>query len=655
MERAEKVRVELQERYTNNFIFLRERAPKIFKKVLEDGKTDWKVVIDERGFPNAIINDSPLYPGNPEDIAMQQVEIFSENPIRLVGNLSSRTLRKDLIHGKYGIKLSTLWNKYKPYSLDSGKFWDGKNIPVLIVLGTGFGYHIKELIDRFNIQHMVIVDLNPDLFKLSLYTLDWRKLFSYFSNLEKRRSLRIILEDDEKKLASSVEAYLAKVCPAFISHIFVFRHMNSPVFDKFESILVDTLKETQMMWGFFDDELWSLEYTIKNATRKIPIYMGSKKTRDDTPVFLVGSGPSLDQSIEVVKRFREKAIVVSCGTAIKPLEKAGIKPDMHLEIERTKLTYDALKVVNEEFLRGIPFVAFNNVYPKAFDFFDRRFLFLKPNDAGSVIFPRHIPRIYRSNPTVTAGAFSLLVNAGFKRFFLFGIDLGSKSPEYHHSKASIYYEDNAPKTLDMDIKVEGNFGGEVWTNEILFQNKRIMEMVIESMGDLEVYNVSDGALIKGAAPLRFEEVEGKLREGINKEESLNSFFLSFSEEPYKHIDIKSFLTSLEEDMKAYVERFSHLHVKTPNIEELMKLLSDMQLFVYDLAIGRRISGEYVLYTLILPSIRQYAAEIFSNALTIPDDNKRLSYLNKALGIVSEFLEEAHDAVINLKKKLKMPI
>ena len=41
------------------------------------------------------------------------------------------------------------------------------------------------------------------------------------------------------------------------------------------------------------------------------------------PAFIVGSGPSLDQSIAAIKRLQGQAIVFSCGTGLLPLLRNG--------------------------------------------------------------------------------------------------------------------------------------------------------------------------------------------------------------------------------------------------------------------------------------------------------------------------------------------
>ncbi|MDQ7082432.1 MAG: hypothetical protein Q9N34_05340 [Aquificota bacterium] len=45
----------------------------------------------------------------------------------------------------------------------------------------GAGYHVIELIRRFKIQHMVVIEHSPELMNLSLYAINWKEVIDYFS------------------------------------------------------------------------------------------------------------------------------------------------------------------------------------------------------------------------------------------------------------------------------------------------------------------------------------------------------------------------------------------------------------------------------------------------------------------------------------------
>ncbi|MFE8731000.1 6-hydroxymethylpterin diphosphokinase MptE-like protein, partial [Aeromonas hydrophila] len=75
-------------------------------------------------------------------------------------------------------------------------------------------------------------------------------------------------------------------------------------------------------------------------------------------VFVVGNGPSLDQTIGFIAEHKNKAIIIACGTAVSALYKAGIKPDTYVAVERTKSSADFLHILNAgDFLKDCAFLS----------------------------------------------------------------------------------------------------------------------------------------------------------------------------------------------------------------------------------------------------------------------------------------------------------
>ncbi|EDP74922.1 6-hydroxymethylpterin diphosphokinase MptE-like protein [Hydrogenivirga sp. 128-5-R1-1] len=648
--KAEAIEKELKERYIRNHFFLQRNAPSIFRKVNQDGGIEWKVTVGDDGSINAIVNGSLLYPEDPVYVAEKQVELFSENPDRLISQQVMTVPKVGHVHKRCSEELIDIAKKFNR-SMNLSFDFDGKNIPVLIVLGVGFGFHIEKLMKKYNIQHMIVAEPNPDLLKLSLYTLDWQGVFNYFSR--PGRSFHVILGDDVKKITEDIVHLFNRISPSFISYIFFFKHFSSEFFDNLKYKLAGELPNSWILWGFFDDEYISIQHTIKNIKKRIPVFIGSN-SEFDIPVFVIGSGPSLDGSIEIIRRFQDKALIVSCGTALSALHKAGIKPDFQVEIERTKSTYKTLKEIDQKFLKGIAFIGMNTLYPGVFSLFKEKYIFLKPNDAGSALLPESLPRIYFSNPTVTAAGVSLFANMGFKNIYLFGVDLGTKKLDLVHSKLSNYNADNSfLKGRDKEIKFgmtyEGNFGGEVYTNDVFFNTKKAIENVIKIFNKVRVFNTSDGIKIEGAEPLRSEGIrleEVCIDKGEIIEVAKSNFF---STDVYKDIDIASEIRALKEDFGKYYEKFKDIDkANKTDIEYILSLFSDMFMYIIHIGLSKgKTKGEYILLNLLSPSIKVFSAFILSNAYSIRDIDARAKYIRESLRALRGFLRDAKDLIDKL--------
>lgn len=90
-------------------------------------------------------------------------------------------------------------------------------------------------------------------------------------------------------------------------------------------------------WVFFDDGIMALAHFLESIKLGVPIIKKNVPLDVDianTPVFIIGNGPSLDQSIEMIKAQQDKAIIISCGSALSALYNYGIDIDFHCEQER---------------------------------------------------------------------------------------------------------------------------------------------------------------------------------------------------------------------------------------------------------------------------------------------------------------------------------
>jgi len=625
----------VKERFLKNYFFLRENTPGLLKKAEAEGHGDWRVIVGADGSLNAVFGGQLLYPFNPRKLARQQVEDLMRNPKRIVIPSFPMSSEGKLIHSKYYSRISRLHRSLKISSF----IYDGKNIPVMIVFGMGFGYHVIELIRRFNIQHMIVIEPVSALFRLSLYAVDWEEIFNYFKR--EGRSFNVIIGDEEEQLKEEINRKFSFISPAFTSYIFIFEHFSAPIFNRIKEWIVTEFVETPLLWGFFDDEIWSLKHTIGNLRNGVPIFYGDRPVESDVPVFVVGSGPSLDLTLETIKRFSNRAVVVSCGTALGALYRAGIKPDVHVEIERTEIVFKTLSELDRSFLKDIPIVGMNTLYPKVFKLGKRGYMFLKPNDTGSALLPPDIPRLFNSNPTVTAGAISLMASAGFRRFYLFGVDLGSRTESEHHSRLSGYYSEKSilkSFSPNYDRILPGNFGGTVLSNLLFYYTKIAVEINIRRF-NLEVYNTSDGAKIEGAHPLPAEEITLPDRSG--KSDAIRGFFTNFKSTYRKDVSIDRICSELEEDFDLYLREFlPRLSAPSEDTGDIIQLFSDMHFYLLALGMRRKKSGEPVLKNLIGSSLYQLQKLIISSAFAITSPEERHNYLREAYRALGDFLKEA---------------
>ena len=154
---------------------------------------------------------------------------------------------------------------------------------------------------------------------------------------------------------------------------------------------------------------------------------------------------------------------------------------------------------------------------------------LKKNDLGTALFYATgcdgINDLAGTHPTSGNGAVAFARQIGFKNIVLFGLDLGMRSAEQHHSENSLYFGDDkryAIPKIRLDLEIEGNFGGKVYSTFPMESARFVLGNVLTLNPDMTCYNTSDGAKIPKTIPLPLDELESTLRlTPIDKQQEVN--------------------------------------------------------------------------------------------------------------------------------------
>lgn len=396
----------------------------------------------------------------------------------------------------------------------------GKDIPLVIVFGSGIGWHLPRLLLEYRIRHLIVIDMDVDAFRLSMFFQDY-VLLSRLA-MERGTDLTFIVQPDIDLVSRSLMSVLIRdngLPPFFIHGAAMFYAIEeNEAMETVRGAIVDTLWEMFFGLGYFDDELISIKHTFDNLRRGLPIYLKPNSVPEDAVAFIVGSGPSLDGLLPILREYGDRAVIFSCGTSLSGVANAGIRPDFHMEKERPYLQYEVItKTVEKDFLKGIRFLGLNVVHPDVFGLFETSGVILKAADTMALLLAQHgIPRevILHTQPTVTNTAIDFALSVGFKQIYLFGVDMGYKDKEKHHSRHTFYLhkipeEDHLQKLLSKHppshAMVPGNFGGEVSTTKILSMSRQMMGYAVKGHPSARVYNLNDGAQIDGAIPLHAED------------------------------------------------------------------------------------------------------------------------------------------------------
>lgn len=464
-------------------------------------------------------------------------------------------------------------------------FGSPRTIPLLIVLGSGVGSHLSRLVLEYDVRHLIVLDADEDAFRVSLFFQDYVELSRLA--MEKGTDLAFIIGPDIDHLTRGMMGVLRQSLPPFFVHgAALFYAM--PEGERLEAIktcIRESLWQMYFGQGYFDDELISVRHTLKNFAAARPVCVRTRVVERESVAFVIGSGPSLDELLPLLREQRGNAVLFSCGTALGPLSHAGIVPDFHIEKERPGIVYDVLtRTIPEAFRKQIRFIGLNVVMPEVFELFGWGGMAMKEVDTMSAVLHGMgaVPRVpIDSQPTVTNMALSLALVLGFDRIYLAGVDLGYRDKERHHSKHSAYLgklpeAEHLRRLLEKrpadEKQVPANFGGEAWTNGILEMARLYMEGTIRACPHAKIYNLNDGVAIAGAIPLRMEEFP-KGREKADKEATLAAISGAF--EPCA-IDASAVAEKLLDNVDDLIETFrgildSERHTRADVLDAIVAL------------------------------------------------------------------------------------
>jgi hypothetical protein len=504
-----------------------------------------------------------FYGKKPSEAAAEQLKAFWTRPKRLnlfppqsanLDRIGDEFVTKILLDSvDVGIDFITVPNHNRCFTL--------------IVLGLGLGPHIIPLIEETKCCNLIIVEPNPEFIVHSMRVFDWEWLFTRFS--KQGQNAVLIIDSDPIRIANNVRGHCRAINPAAADGVTAFNHFPNVSLEK---ALLELFNKGDLFvtgLGYLDDEMDMIRNAHGNL--KVPgsrVFYKADREEPATmlrlPAFVIASGPSLDQNIEVIKANKDKAIIISCGSALSALLPNGIIPDFHVEMECVPMVADIMEQISAKYdLSSITLIAADVVDPRVKKFFKKNVFFFRNGLGTFYIFSLGIDYSIRNvTPTVSNLGVGFAIDICCRDIYFFGIDLGSKRPEEeHHSRHTIYVQQERDglgaegkqfkSEWEMGTPVPGNFGGDVYTGRTFIWGRDAIEAAINQTRSGRTYfNCSDGVKIEGTVPKAGKSIKLPVP-SISKEAEIQRIvkdFPEYTEDNFKH-------AWLDEDWAVRVEVF----------------------------------------------------------------------------------------------------
>lgn len=659
---------ESEARFKRNLVAFEKYFPALCKEIKNfEPREDFRVFAAESGAGNFIPQDSPvpLYGSDPIAQCDEQVERYTQSAIfgraELYNDVPKGTGIDDRLHVRYMVKLAqtfvdaSLRNEKKLSSLPA-------HYPTCMMFGLGLGYPLQTIMHRYSFDYVFVCEPDFEIFYASLFCIDWEKIFLESDAKSGCLFLKVGISYDT--FFDELNNVIQSVGNSSLISSFCYQHTPGSEINSLIKRFFDNFGILQSGYGFYNDAITGLAHALENFNEhKCPVFLPNRNNNNELghlTAYVVANGPSLDEAVEVIRDNQHRVVILAAGTALNTLLKLGITPDFHVLVERPKTTYDyILQTLNPNVLRKINLLSVDVMYPEVPLLYNWAGLALKGAEASSLLcqydyftkYGEMLPALSHTGPLVANMALSFATSLDFGEVYMFGVDNGYPTSGKTHSEHSIYNEKNRHEAFNIDIKgadykLEGNFEGTVKATSLMVQAHQHMESLIKVAPNTQFYNVGSGAKIRGAIPLRSEDVlpSPKVSEKDEVVEKIKSKFFSGFEisEPSKSVGLDEF-----ESLCDYlIEICNRPYSTRKEASDLLKAQARV-VFAYK---GRKFGH---LYHVIKGSMMYFHCPLISLLYLYNDEEITLDTFAKALDVWTQYLRAMKaDFRVSWRKRCK---
>ncbi len=411
---------------------------------------------------------------------------------------------------------------------------------IIVLFGIGLGYELNYLIEKIEEKY------KEKKHEIKILVFEPEK--SIFDNYIKNNPINFEREDFVEFIVAdqilNKNLYYFKVLFQYENIKILKLHAYFDVYKEEYLELLNIMKDLVIMGRLERNTrlLYAEEWNEKEVSSlkhffETPNAAFLKELLADKPAVIVAAGPSLNKNIQLLKEAKNKFFIVCVYTAYRPLQKAGIEPDLVVSIDTKQKLYD-------EHINGIDVpIIFGTVSSDEFINKNKH----KYNNIMSVqseYVGNYFPEEYYSKllinnnngGTVASVALDILVHSGANPIIFVGQDLGYPDDGTTHVEGSFYdknldiknevsreFFENARNSYQRErFYVKGNYSEKFSTDEMMYSFLKWYEIyiaAIKEIKDMTFINATEGgAYIEGTEVMTFKEVLEKYEteEGISE-------------------------------------------------------------------------------------------------------------------------------------------
>lgn len=491
-------------RLERNFEAFERYAPHLHARLSNLYELATTLSVSESGALDITFGAGSLYRGDACLHTRAKLDHFVSAPERVY--ISMR--RADALVGVAGVFARWTASYPEEKSLTFDEHRTGSNSNFAFVFGVGLAMHLKPVTQLTGCRDLVLVEPNIEHIYHSLFVTEWSAVFEAMHAAG--GGVHFVIEREPDGISSRIRDIVRECGSAFLDGTYVHQHYKTGLLNRARKSFHEDFPLHLYGLGFYEDELVMMSNAVSNLGRGTTRVIANPLPIRDTPVFICGSGPSIDKDMAFITENREKVILVSLGSALRALRAQGIEPDYHVELENEEANAANVRRAVAEFgpLKNTSLIGATSVRPETSGHFPEVIYYFRDRVSSTILFRASADALGACGPSVANAALISLLYMGFRKLYLFGIDMGTRQRDVYHSAATYIGIGEAKEWSSANrFAVPANFGGTAYTEGILNWSRFTFENVVRLHRDIECFNCSDGVRIDHVTPRLSQQVQ----------------------------------------------------------------------------------------------------------------------------------------------------
>jgi len=337
---------------------------------------------------------------------------------------------------------------------------------------------------------------------------------------------------------------------------------------RFKKIKLSLLRKT-VLWNALTTETvlsHLLHENIIPNLRRIPECSYVNHWKDafkGVPIIICGAGPSLKTIAEELRKARDRALIIACGSALSALSHLNIRPHLGIAIDPNERELHCLSGCS---FRDLPLLFGSRLYPKVFELFNGPYGYIRSGTGGSL--ESYVEQelgltepylgydLGREALSVTTLALSLAQFWGCGPIIFAGVDMAYAREKHYADGVPVkaQLETSEKRSSDQMIRRKGASGQMVTTLVKWVMEQETIDRYAKNHPETSFFNVSTGGL-------GFKQIPHKpLSEILYARECFQKFFGQFwrQSRSNRRSQVDSYCMNTDQLAKPAVVDFSEL-------------------------------------------------------------------------------------------------